>query len=54
MFLSESAGWWLKNRTLKNCYLLPNLVKLMKFIVQNDELHKLLDYFSSAVIPFKT
>ena len=27
----------------------------MKFgvIVQNDELHTILDYFSSAVIPFK-
>ena len=35
--------------------MLPNLLKRIKFgvIVQNDELHKTLDYFSSAVIPFK-
>ena len=39
----------------KNCNLLPNLPELMKFgvIVQNDELHKKLDYFLSVVIPFK-
>ena len=30
----------------KNCNLLPNLLKLIKFgmIVQNDELNKILDY----------
>ena len=37
----------------KNCNLLPNFLKLIKFvvIVQNDELNKILDYFSSAVFP---
>ena len=34
--------------------MLPNLLKLIKFevIVHKDELHKILDYFSSAIIPF--
>ena len=37
----------------KTCNLLTNLLKLMNFgvIVQNDELHKILDHFSSAAIP---
>ena len=44
-----------QNKTLKNCNLLPNFLKLKKFrvIVQNDELHKTLGYFLSGVIPFK-
>ena len=35
----------------KNCNFLPNLFKLIEFgvIAQNHELHKILDYFSSAV-----
>ena len=39
----------------KNCNLLPNLLELIKFgmMVQRDELHKILDYFLSAVIPFR-
>ena len=41
---------------IKNCNLLPNLLKLIEFgvIVQNDELDKILDFFfPSAVILFK-
>ena len=42
-----------KKQKPKNCNLLPNFLKLIKFvvIVQNDELNKILDYFSSAVFP---
>ena len=38
------------------CDLLPNMLKLMKCgaIVQNNEQQKILDYFPSAVIPFKS
>ena len=38
----------------KNCNMSSNLPKLIKFgvIVQNDKLHKTLDYFLSALIPF--
>ena len=38
----------------KNCNFLPNLLKLIKFesIVQIDDVHKIFDNFSSAVIPF--
>ena len=45
----------MKIKTLKNCNLLPNLLKLIKFgvIVQIDELHKIFNYFLSVVIPFK-
>ena len=36
----------------KNCDLFPNLLKLIKFGV-NVELHKILNYILSAVVPFK-
>ena len=47
------SGEKIKHKT--NCNLLPNLLNLIKFevIVQNDELHKILHYFVSAVIPFE-
>ena len=47
--------WWCKNKTLKYCNSLLNLLKLMKFkkIVQKDEVHKILHTFLWAVIPFK-
>ena len=53
LWIGSGARWW-KNETLKNCNLLHNLLQLMKFgeIVQKDELHKILDYISSVVIPF--
>ena len=37
------------------CDSLPNLLKLIKFgvILQNDELHKIFDYFLWAVISFE-
>ena len=46
-----------KIKHLKNCNLLPNLHKLIKFgaIVQNDELHKIIDFYNFllSVIPLK-
>ena len=44
-----------KYNTILFTNLLRNLLKRIKFelIVQNDELHKILDYYLSAVITFK-
>ena len=41
--------------TKKNCNSLSNSLMVMKFgeIDQNDELHKLTNYFSEAAIPSK-
>ena len=43
-----------KIKHLKNCNLSPNWLKLInsEVIVQNDELHKILDYFLSWLNPF--
>ena len=43
-----------KTETLKNCNLLPDFLNLILIgaVCQNDQLNKILDYFSSAVIPF--
>ena len=45
-----------QNQNTNICKLFPSLLKLMNFgvIVQKDELHKIFDYFSRAVIPFYT